>query len=243
MYVLLSTNGNPYYEQYWPIAKKMWRAFGYDPMLISVGKRHPEASYHYDHDPTPHAAQFARYFTATKLNYGLAMISDIDVIPLSESYFSNIKQVALSMHETRVIFTTSDWMKIGEVPSASYTVAKGKIYAQILESTKEETFDEFMKRMTAIYGSPDRQVILEEVAFYNMFMSAKIFYAIYLLRGCDEKNRILNRIDRSHFFYDKRQIKENNYIDAHCPNNRLFDFSKCSTILDVLDIIQAGNNT
>ena len=93
-YVILSSNDNPDYLNFWPIVSEAWKLMGVEPILIYTGKE--DINYkgnivRFDSHNLDSAfvAQNIRILYPALLKDKNCIVSDIDNLPLSKKYFCN----------------------------------------------------------------------------------------------------------------------------------------------------------
>lgn len=92
--VILSSNDNPDYINFWPIVSKAWKTMGIEPILIYTGQKKIELSgniIYFDSRKLNSAfvAQNIRILIPSLLKNRVCLVSDIDNMPLSKKYFLN----------------------------------------------------------------------------------------------------------------------------------------------------------
>jgi hypothetical protein len=104
--VIHSSNSNPMYLDFWPLVSKVWNIrFGLRPLLIYIDENHsiPIDTTYGDvikMKPVPDVPVYlqclwVRYWIPTQYPEKVCMISDIDMFPISKSYFTEtIKSVS-----------------------------------------------------------------------------------------------------------------------------------------------------
>lgn len=91
-HVILASNDNPDYLNFWPLVSEAWTQMGVDPILIYTGKSKNNLQgnvFHYDSKNLNSAfvAQNIRILYPALLNNKNCIVSDIDLLPLSKKYF------------------------------------------------------------------------------------------------------------------------------------------------------------
>lgn len=145
--VILGSTTHPFYLDFWPLVSKIWKIkFNIHPVLIliqddeNVKTTEEYGTVIYQKPikdvPLNIQAQCCRYFYPRYEADTTWMISDIDMLPISKSYFidsilniSDDKFVNLNAHS------------IAANP-ACYNIAKGKTFIEVLKLP--ETFEEYL---------------------------------------------------------------------------------------------------
>lgn len=90
--VILSSNDNPNYIQFWPIVSEAWKLMGVNPILIYTGKQKLKfngnvINYNIPNIDSSFVAQNIRILYPSLLKNKNCIVSDIDNLPLSKKYF------------------------------------------------------------------------------------------------------------------------------------------------------------
>lgn len=214
-FALMSSTPDPFYIDFWPLVANMWRdVIGIEPVLIyspddgavldeSHGLiiRIPEVP----GVPPYLQALWSRYWYTQFWSDKVLVISDVDMLPISRSYF--VDQLE-SIPDTTYLHLDGKYPRL---PSC-YHVAMGKKFQETLEIN--------MNFSSSLYR------IMEHLGHEGLsplplvFWGADESYSTSRLVG---KNRIemfsrgwpSGRIDRNNWIYDPLKISD--YIDAHLP--------------------------
>lgn len=137
--VILATNENPEYLDFWPVAAKAWKEFiGITPTLVVVGNKDLKVNTSLgdviyfepvEGLPTSFQAQIIRLLLPTLFPNDGCIISDIDQIPLSKKYFIN--SIANVDEDCFVVYRELfSRLAENEFPMC-YVAAQGKIFREI----------------------------------------------------------------------------------------------------------------
>ena len=90
--VILSSNDNPNYIQFWPIVSEAWSLMGVEPILIYTGEQKLNLkgnviNFFSKNIDSSFVAQNIRILYPSLLNGNTCLVSDIDNLPLSKKYF------------------------------------------------------------------------------------------------------------------------------------------------------------
>ncbi len=221
-YAIMSCNDNPLYLEFWPIVSKIWKVkFDIEPILIFLGKMMNITS-SYGHVveikstnkfPDYVLAQFSRFWYATKLGDDTAVITDIDMLPLSKWYF--IDQIAAIDDNN---YVNLNFENINHI-YACYHIAKGRNYNKVLqlEDDLESSIGlalSQVKHLNIKYANLDYWFLDEMFTTLkiNQYLNNDILFTFLKRKG----GASANRIDRSsNFQYDKRLLLKDYYFDAH----------------------------
>jgi hypothetical protein len=217
-YVIVSSNNNPYYLDFWPIVSKVWKKkFNITPVLGLIGDENSdfeESEYglvkkfkSVEGIDTGLQSQIVRLFLPKDLN-GYCLISDIDIIPLSVKYF---EECASHLTDTNIVVYSSDHpecLKNNEYPMC-YVSSHSESFKNILQlDTNWDSFVNLMKHRNQGWAT-DQKYLFEKV---NQFKE-KTNDVVLLNRGWS--GIADKRIDRASWSYDSIKVSEGYYIDSH----------------------------
>lgn len=222
-YVIVSTDNNPLYDGYWEIVKKTWnKVVGVTPLLIVVG----DSDFHEKYEnceiigykkvcdmPTSFQSQVSRMYGTKTYPNKTFLISDLDMIPLSKSYFiDNAKNIN---DESLLIYTSDAYGYNNQIRyPMCYNLTKGSVYDEILDLNC--SFQDFVTRIYNLKFNPlwdsDELYFGKSVNYFEKKYPNRI---TKLERGFAE-GFATKRIDRNYWeLYDLSKISENYYIDSH----------------------------
>jgi hypothetical protein len=217
-YVIVSSNENPYYLDFWPTISKVWKEkFNITPVLGLVCNEDSdfeESEYglvkkfkSIEGIDTGFQSQIVRLFLTKELN-GYCLISDIDMVPLSVKYF---EECASFLTKNNIVVYSSD----------NPECLHNKEYPMCYVSSHSETFklclnlhlnwSEFVKMMKDKNQgwSTDQKYLFEKI---NEFKVQKDD-VVLLNRGWS--GFAYKRIDRASWNYDAVNVSNGYYIDCH----------------------------
>ena len=96
-YVVISSDDNPMYKDFYPIVSKIWNSFGLKTYFINITNENSITENEYgfvhkiksiDNIPSSYQSQIVRLFSPNLID-GNILMSDIDMIPLNYDYFKN----------------------------------------------------------------------------------------------------------------------------------------------------------
>ena len=166
-------------------------------------------------------SQIARLYITKYYKNKVCLISDIDMLPLSKSYF--VDDIQNIDNNNLIIFSSDAYPNTVRYPMC-YNAAKGEVFDQIMKF--EETFEEFaikLDRMGLGWDTDELYFAKMVNLFYNQSIITK------LNRGWNF-GVAKNRIDRSKWTYDKSKLQSKGYIDSHS----LRPYSSFKTEIDSL---------
>jgi len=219
-YVILGSDENPYYYDFWPIVSKIWKeVFKVTPVLGLISDEDS------DFQKTEYGiikkfkkiekvdvglqSQIVRIFLPKFLN-GNCLVSDIDMIPLSTKYF--IESSSGLTHNNLIIYSSDnpECLRNNMYPIC-YFAAHSNIFSKLFDlDLNWEQFCFFLRNRNEKWYT-DQKYLYEKT---NTFCSKN--ECIFLKRGWDGWNGpAYKRIDRINWVYDKSKVKEGHYIDCH----------------------------
>lgn len=222
-YVIMSTDGNELYDDFWEINKSIWNdVIGVKPILVIIGDEDKIKTnedciiIHYkkvEGVETSFQAQIARLYVTSLFLENTLLISDIDMLPLSKKYFTDFANEA---NDNQILIYTSDaygYNKQKRYPMC-YNLAKGKTYQEILNF--DSSFQEFVLKLKNLNITPiwDTDELYFGECVYE-FEKENHNRILKKQRGFAE-GPATNRIDRGYWWninYDK--ISEGFYYDCH----------------------------
>jgi hypothetical protein len=230
---IVSTDANPFYYDFWPLAAKAWGNFKIAPVAAVVG----DLNLNYEHGlvikvplidniPVGFIAQVIRFIIPCLFPDEVSVIGDIDMIPLNKAYFT--QQVSPYDEDSIIIFSADAYKDQVRYPMC-YIAAKGKYFQQIigLKDTHWSTIKEFIEHLYALGLEWDT----DELFFAKqLHQSPLLKKAVFLTRG-GWAPAARNRIDRVKWYYSKLGLLTNQYIDAHCVRPLNTNLSKLKNLI------------
>jgi hypothetical protein len=215
-YVIVSSNSNPMYFDFWPIVRDLWiKVVNIKPIFIHICDEDSviDNGDHIIHKikAIPNVdsglqSQIARMYITKFYSESVCLTSDIDMLPLSKTYFTDM--IEGYSNDDLLIFSADAYPNIVRYPIC-YNAAKGKVFNDILDL--DCNFETYCKRLTSYnWGwSTDELYFGKKVHEY-----AKQENIIKLNRGW-HNSMALRRIDRVMWMYGEENVKNNEYIDSH----------------------------
>ena len=215
-YVIVSSNSNPMYFDFWPIVRDLW---------IQVVKIKPIFVYICDEDSIidngdhiihklkaiPNVdsglqSQIARMYVTKFYSESVCLTSDIDMLPLNRTYFTDM--IESYSNDDLVIFSADAYPNIKRYPIC-YNAAKGKVFNDILDLNCN--FETYCKRLIEYNWGWDT----DELYFGKMVAEYTNQRNVVKLNRGWENRMALYRIDRDFWNYTAIKLKNNEYIDSH----------------------------
>jgi hypothetical protein len=207
-YIVISSNDDPLYKDFYPIISKRWKDLGYKTLYINITDKDDIEETEYgiiysikslNFVPTGFQAQVARLF-APNLIEGVLLMSDIDMLPINGNYY---KQYIPELTESNIIIYSGQ--PYGNVPyyPMCYVLAHSNTLKNCLDISNM-SYSEFCKMLIIKYG--------EKWNVDENFLYDKIMNKDNVVIKTRDFSR---RIDRSNWAYDKTLLKDGHYIDSH----------------------------
>ena len=219
--VILSTNTNPMYFDFWPIAAKAWKKrIGLTPTLALICDEDVEVDESVGEvirfKPIPGVpsglyAQVVRLFLPVMYPDDICIIGDIDMIPISRSYYKdsvkNLSDDVFVVYRDKAYPADIPWWP------TNYIAGKGSMFAEIFGLRSINDIPQLIKKWAAQgYGWHTDEILMTRC-----------------LRQWDAKTKKLvklgetdilledgRRIDRGNWQYDvDKLVNEDYYIDCH----------------------------
>ena len=219
--VILSTNDNPTYIEFWPIVAKVWKEYiGIKPTLALIADK----SVIIDEtlgdvirfEPIPGIpsglqAQCIRLILPAYFEDEVCITSDIDMIPLNKKYFlDSVKSLG---DDNFIIYKNRYYERnkhTGLFPMC-YNVSKGKNFKEIFEIKNVKDIKE-VESIIINWHSLNWGWQTDERMLYKYVTNWKHYEEKCIkLNHYDDR-----RIDRGLWAYDPNGVKPGSYVDAHC---------------------------
>ncbi|NGX52905.1 MAG: hypothetical protein KR126chlam5_01211 [Candidatus Anoxychlamydiales bacterium] len=215
--VILSTTNNPSYIEFWPIVAPIWESIGLRPTLAliadekcpidtSIGDVIRFAPL--EGVPESLQAQVIRLLLPILFPDDGCLIADIDMIPISQSYFH--EGSAPCSEDAFIVYRNMapGYEKGGRFPMC-YIAAKGKIFSDIFGINSYEEIPKLIRSLAQKgYGWST-----DEITIYT-------YAKKWEKNGGDLiclNHRIGPRLDRIRWNIDFNNLDISKYIDCHCP--------------------------
>jgi hypothetical protein len=227
--VIISCDDNPYYLDFWYPVSKIWKEYiGVTPVLVHVGTRNDVSlKYGEVHNIQPDnslpihtQAQLARLWYPKHEPETLWITSDIDMFPLSKTYWN---EVIMNWEATK-----PDWTNLnssgGNYFPLCYHVALGKMFANILEL--DDVFGDYVRSMIKqdkikSFHTPENWNgdVMRGWNIDEGVVSEKIANFISLGGNVHQPHRIGGqngrRLNKTNWSYEPSLVKSDYYIDCH----------------------------
>lgn len=214
--VILATDENPLYIEFWPVVAALYEKMGFRPTLAFIAdKGTPIDTTVGDVIYFPPLlgisvstqAQAIRLLIPALFPDDGCFISDIDMILISKDYI--IDGAAACPDDAFLVYRDRFVDYYGDRYPMCYVAAKGKVFGSIFGVRSEK----------------DIPLILEEWANLGLGWNTDEL-VLYSQSKLWEQNggkivklghRVMNRLDRSNWSGDYEDVDISGYIDCHCP--------------------------
>ena len=211
-YVLVGSNNDPMYLDFWPIISKVWKnKFNVIPVLGLITDKeeiiHDEFGIiiklrRIEGYSDGLLSQLVRLYLPKHLN-GNCIMSDIDMIPISEKYFiDGLKEyddddfIIMSSHHPQTV-------NINQYPMC-YVVGSDLNFKKLFNLNDD--WETFVKKI------PNQGWFTDQCHLFNMINKNQNIKYKFPLRDSDF---VSDRIDITNWFYDVNLLKNGYYVDSH----------------------------
>jgi len=225
--VIMSCNENPYYLDFWPLVSKVWKErIGITPVLVFVGDDKQEIDETFgevvkinpiEGVPIHTQAQFARLWYPIKEPDTLWVTSDIDMFPVSKSYWKE-----------NTLPGDFDWKNLNtnlqNYFPCCYNIATGKNFKEVL--SVNDDFGEFLEYVMSNFKGTLSITPVPNGELCEQWDLDEIYSSEMVCRWRDKHGRVEQplrpggyhsgrRIDRAGWHYEQEGIRVDYYIDCH----------------------------
>ncbi len=224
--VIISTNDSVDYIEFLPMISRAWEKLFDSKLELLVGyasKNEPldwmEDFAHIerfwdDEIPSCNMAKVSRLLLACRYPDDYCMLSDMDMLPLQSSYFSDRSD---QLEDDKILFMSADAYPQEFRYPICYILAKGSVFKEIVNPnglSEKELLDSWKSTQTS-YDNVTKMPFSDESLFKCLLIKwGQPGRLIHLSRGWFE-NIALNRIDRSKWSIRQSTLEEGKYIDCH----------------------------
>lgn len=239
-----------HYQYYWPVVAKTCRkTIKATPVLFKITDN--DSDFYFDGNgivknvkaipniETGIQSLFYRIYGTKFFQDETCLISDIDMLLLSEEYFQGIVK---NFNQDSIVVYTSDAYDLNREDSKNlfttnvfgmcYIAAKGKIFTDILNLNG--SFEDFLNLINSFKDEKGLEWYGDEVFITNQIEKFSDKYEVHKLkRGVEEGFVIKDRIEKWNFpvehvneqmkidnirdgNYDKQLLEDGYYLDCHC---------------------------
>lgn len=247
-FVIISSDDNPLYKDFYPIVAKRWYELGFKTYFINISDIN---DVHFnkwgiirrikklDFVSTSFQAQVVRLFAANFIE-GNLLISDIDMLPINGSYFT---QYLNELNEENVILLSGQPYSDRPYFPMCYVLANSKAYKKYFK-IQNLSFNEFCKMLLDRYSD---DWFTDEHFMYDCLNQEldKI-----IIKNRPFINSLASqRIDRTNWNFNLESLRSGKYIDAHLlrpysnySNQINYLLRNLSNVVDYIDVINEKTN-
>lgn len=230
MKVLLSCDENPFYYDFWPSVRKMWKEhIGIEPKLIFINKHKETKNFKDDvlhikqlpDFPVHLQAQMARIFFTQRFSDDICLVSDIDMFPISKSFFNTEKIINACNAET-FFHLNPERREFGQFPLCYYC-GYGSLYSKLIGDI---SWQQFLTNIVNMNFNTDLMGfnLPNHLQGKNLWFSDELFM-FSSLQKTKTKIAINNELIGPHRRIDREAITNINYlslasqdiVDIHLP--------------------------
>ncbi len=217
---IVSSDKNPLYLDFWPIVAKAWNRMGITPTLALIGDGDIEV------DETlgdvirlksiPGVsdglyAQMVRLLLPICFDEEICLLSDIDLIPISKSYY--LDRVKDLSPDVLVMYRDTAYPPGMERYPMCYIAAKGSLFKEIFGISCVEDIPNLVKK----WADMKLGFETDEKLLYRYLHAWRNFEEQTVKLGVSDKISADTRIDRAKWGYNvHRLLFQDSYIDCHC---------------------------
>lgn len=205
---IYSSDNNPLYKDFEPYVNLAWKRIDINPVYINISEK---SEFFSPKVPLSTQSQLIRILYPSLFPEETFIISDIDMLPISKSYF---KKYSSNINCNDIINLSSDAYDPKEkYYPMCYWVSKGKNFKKITGVRDAKDIPVIMEHWNSfgLGWNTDERYFSKLV---NDFYNKKEINLILHKRGW--KNDIaIKRIDRMRWSYDLNLLNQDYYIDAH----------------------------
>lgn len=216
-YVIVSTDNNPLYSDFWEVIKPVWyNKINIKPLLVNISDNDSVIEQNdciihniksIDGIDSGFQSQIARMYITKFYTDKVCLTSDIDMIPISKKYF---KDTVKEYDNSDIVIYSSDSYKKNTIRyPICYNASLGSTFCDIL-NLNEYSFEEYCKMLLDRNQGWGTDELYFGECVNNYKGTNKI---VKLNRGWDLFAN--KRIDRSNWGYDLKKLHEGFYIDSH----------------------------
>lgn len=218
--VILSTNDNPNYIQFWPVAAKAWQEIvGIRPTLALIAKEDVEVDTTYGDvirfEPiegvsTAFYAQCVRLLAPALFPNDGCIVADIDLFPLQKKFF--FKKISTIPDDNFIIYKDRAYSWYKPRVYMCYNAAKGSTFAQIFGVHGYESIPDIIRRwhQLGIGWSTDERLIYEHLSWWPKRKThvKKLGYSKrHKYRICRKKK----------LKFKRKKLEKGRYEEINCP--------------------------
>ena len=213
--VILATNNNPMYIEFWPVVAPIWQAMGLRPTLALISDENCMIDTSIGDvirfDPIPGIsealqAQTVRLLLPALFPDDVCIISDIDMLPISKSYFVDYAKPC--PEDTFLVYRDTAWGPHAKRYAMCYFAAKGSLFQSIFSLKTYKEIRPIIEEWNTLGLGWDT----DEKVLYKIIQEWEKNGGHVMRLG----HSVMGRIDRSSWSIPEA-LDVRGYIDCHCP--------------------------
>jgi len=214
--VILSTDSNPLYLEFWPVIAPLWEKMGFIPTLALIAEEDCPIDTTLGEVirfaplpgiPTSLQAQSIRLLLPVLFPDDGCLISDIDMIPISGSYFHH--WAIGCPDEAFLVYRDNAEGCPGVRYPMCYVAAKGRTFASLFSVQSPMQIPEIIKEWSGLgFGWNTDELVL-----YSLTKEWERNGGELVCLG----HKVEGRLDRGNWNIDFQALDISKYIDCHCP--------------------------
>lgn len=218
-YAVMSSDDNPLYLDFWDVVAPLWGKLKITPVLLYFGEGNPSKEHGIvvkmkSDVNIPLATCWARYWWVAQQGISVSIITDIDMLPLSDFYFNSQLQ---KYSDDKYVHINPCIDTYSRLPSC-YHIANGYTFSKVLEIEKDwnESYSKLLKQKF-----DNKECFIQGG---NELWCYDEFYATEKILN-DKSGRVIltnrtggqsgHRIDRTDWNIDDDKLKSGYYYDCH----------------------------
>tara|TARA_B100001996_G_scaffold82431_1_gene60810 strand:+ start:1570 stop:2313 length:744 start_codon:yes stop_codon:yes gene_type:complete len=216
--VILSSNDNPDYIQFWPIVSEAWTLMGVEPILIYTGEQKLNLkgnviNFYNKNMDSSFVAQNIRILYPSLLDGNNCLVSDIDNLPLSKNYFVNS---VLNFNDNSFIIYRPDACPPNMI-SMMWNAANSSTWKEIFNIDSEKNIEKYLKKWYT------RKYTIEGTAWYTDQIKLRKYVNKFSKKN---KSRIveLNDNELGFFRFNRNRLEKHFNMINENPNLKFTDF-------------------
>ena len=247
--VIVSSNDDPLYLEFWPYVAKAWRKLLGDDVEVVLGylsdKPIDELSEHgtimrFDRREDiidKNMSKLIRSLVVMRSSDSYCLYADVDMLPLNGKYFSTNSELVT---EDNIVLYSADQSGFPDKFPICYMLSKGHVISEIINPdglSEADLLDKWGSTKEYIMDKPN----FSDETFYKQFFKEwgvagrNKDRAVKLARGWTN-NMAHHRADRFRWDIDIAKLQQGGYIDAHLPRPLHDHFDSIKPLFDYLDI-------
>ena len=216
--VILSSNDNPNYIQFWPIVSEAWNLMGVEPILIYTGEQKLNLkgnviNFFSKNMDSSFVAQNIRILYPSLLDGNTCLVSDIDNLPLSKKYFVDS---VLSYTDDSFIIYRPDACPPNMI-SMMWNAARSSTWKEIFDIDSEKNLEKYLKKWYT------KKYTVEGTAWYTDQIKLRKYVNKFSKKN---KSRIveLDDTELGFFRFNRNRLEKHFNMIQENPNLEFTDF-------------------